>query len=69
MCRHLAHKKAFQEMKLCCEELVTREPKNIAFHLQKFNTFFKLRDKDNASDELSEIKHLNVLEDDEIEEC
>ena len=29
--------------------------------MQRFNNFFKLRDKDNATDELSEIKNLNEL--------
>ena len=51
MAHHLKAERTFDELKLCCEELVNREPMNVGFHVGKFNTFFKLRDKDGAKDE------------------
>lgn len=46
----------FKYLKLCCEELVSREPNNLAFRLKNFEAAYKLKDKDSAKEELSYIK-------------
>ncbi len=68
VCKHLKKIKDFKALKICCEELVTREPENINFRIRKFDAAFKLGDKDGAMDELACIKNIDELEDEEITE-
>ena len=46
--RYLKAQKAYDKLRLCWEELVNRESGNLHFQFERFNTFFKLRDKDSA---------------------
>lgn len=58
LCKVLEKKKRYRELRRCCEEIVSREPKNLAFRVSLLRALLKLKDTDAARHELSEIKDL-----------
>jgi tetratricopeptide (TPR) repeat protein len=53
LCKVLEKKRRHRELRRCCEELVNREPRNLAFRIALLRAFLKLKDTDAARHELS----------------
>lgn len=66
MCKYLKKMKDYKNLKICCEELVSREPDNLSFRAKHFEAAFKLNDRGSAKEELSMIKEMDELGDDEL---
>jgi hypothetical protein len=53
LCKVLEKKKRYRDLRRCYEELVNREPRNLAFRVAFLRTLVKLKDTDSARHELS----------------